>query len=101
MSSIAKQGINLLFNKVGNWVIVPFVANAIRDLGPKGYPLTRNGGLFVLAVAFSGGLVMWSAEYEDSLLFIGGDLELFFFFCMFRFEVLFVFPCPLLGLLMN
>ena len=82
-------------------MIVPSVANSIRDLGPSGCSLTSSGCLFVLLVAFSGSLVMWSLEYGDSLLFVGIVLELFSFFRMFCFEMLFVFPCPLLGLLVN
>ena len=82
-------------------MIVPSVANSIRDPGPLGCSPTRSGCSFVILVAFSGGSLMCSTEHVDSLLFVDVDLELFSFLIMFRFEMLFVFPFPLLGLLMG
>ena len=92
--------IRLRFQKVSHWAIVPSIANSVRDLIPEGCSHTLSGFSFVLAVVFWGGLMMWSLEYGDSLLFVGVDLELFSFFSMFRFEMVFVIPCPLLCLWM-
>ena len=56
MPSVFKQGINLLFRKVSHWVVMPSVADAVRDLGPKGSSLFLIGVSFVLVVLFSGGV---------------------------------------------
>ena len=74
MPSVAKEGINLLFHKVSHWVIVPSVANSVRDLVPEGCSHTLSGFPFVLAVEFLGGSVMWSMKCFDNLLFVGDNL---------------------------
>ena len=101
MPSVAKQGINLLFRKVSYRVVIPYAADAVRDLGPKRSSLSLIRVSFVLVVLFSGGAVRWSVELLDCL-FVGYDLYLFFFFPhTFRFKVLFVFHYFSLGLLLG
>ena len=71
-------------------MVMPSVADAVCDLGPKGSSLSLIGVSFVLVVLFSGGAVRWSVELLDSP-FVGYDLYLFFFRRKFCFKVLFVF----------
>ena len=101
MPSIAKQGIDLLFHKVGHRGVISCVTNAVGDLGPGGSVLSLIGVSFFLRVLFSGETVSWSVELLDCL--VGGyDLYLFFFFPRtFRFKVLFVFHYFSLGCLLG
>ena len=82
-------------------MVMPSVADAVRDLGPKGSSLTLIGVSCVLVVLFSGESVRWSVKCLDSPLFVGDDLYLFLFYRMFRFKVLFVFPYFPLGRLLG
>ena len=101
MPFVAKQGIDLLFHKVGHRGVIPCAANAVGDLGPEGSSLSLIGVSFFLAVLFSGETGRWSVELLDCL--VGGyDLYLFFFvprtFC---FKILFVFHYLLFGRLLG
>ena len=82
-------------------MIVPSITNSICDLGPSGCSLTRSGCSFGISVVFLGGSLVCSMAYVDNLLFVDINLELFLILIKFCFEMLFVFPCPLLGLLMD
>ena len=100
MPSIAKQGIDLLFHKVGHRGVIPCAADAVGDLGPEGSFLSLIGVSFFLRVLFSGEAVGWSVELLDCL-FGGHDLYLFFFLSRtFLFKVLVVFHRLSLGLLL-
>ena len=101
MPSVAKQGIDLLFHKVGHRGVIPCAANAVGDLGPEGSSLSLIGVSFFLVVLFSGETGRWSVELLDCL--VGGyDLYLFFFFPRtFRFKVLFIFHYVSLGHLLG
>ena len=100
MPSVAKQGIDLLFRKVSYRVVIPCVADPVRDPGPKGSSLSLIGVSFVLMVLFLEGAVRWSVELLDSP-FVGYDLYLFLFHRKFRFKVLFVFHYFSLGCLLG
>ncbi len=105
MPSVAIQGIDLLFHKVGHRGIISCATGAVGDLGPEGSSLSLIGVSFFLRVLFSGETVSWSVELLDCL-FGGYDFYLFFFFPRtFRFKVLFVFHylslCHLLGYLVR
>ena len=101
MPSVSKQGINLLFHKVGHRGVISCATDAVGDLGPEGLSLTLIGVSFFLGVLFSGETVSWSVELLDC--FVGGyDLYLFFFFPRtFRFKMLFVFHYLSLGRLLG
>ena len=101
MPSVAKQGIDLLFHKVGHRGVIPCAADAVGDLGPEGSSLSLIGVSFFLVVLFSGETGRWSVELLDCL--VGGyDLYLFFFFPRtFCFKVLFVFHHLSLGRLLG
>ena len=99
MPSIAKQGIDLLFHKVGHRGVILCATDAVGDLGPEGSFLSLIGVSFFLRVLFSGETVRWSVELLDCL-FGGHDLYLCFFLSRtFLFKVLVVFHCLSLGLL--
>ena len=91
MPSIAKQGIDLLFHKVGHRGVIPCATDAVGDLGPEGSSLFLIGVSFFLGVLFLMGAGRWSVELLDCL--VGGcDLYLFFFVLRtFRVKMLFVF----------
>ena len=101
MPSVAKQGIDLLFHKVGHRGVIPCAADAVGDLGPEGSSLSLIGVSFFLVVLFSGETGRWSVELLDCL--VGGcNLYLFFFVLRtFRVKVLFVFHHLSLGRLLG
>ena len=99
MPSIAKQGIDLLFHKVGHRGVISCATGAVGDLGPEESFLSLIGVSFFLRVLFSGETVRWSEELLDCL-FGGQYLYLCFFLSRtFLFKVLVVFHCLSLGLL--
>ena len=99
MPSVAKQGIDLLFHKVGHRGVISCTTDAVGDLGPEGLFLSIIGVSFFLRVLLSGETVSWSAELLDCL-FGGHSLYLCFFLSRtFLFKVLVVFHCLSLGLL--
>ena len=100
MPSVAKQGIDLLFHKVGHQGVTPCAADAVGDLGPEGSSLSLIGVAFFLVVLLSGESVSWSVELLNSP-FVGYNLYLFFFPRKFRFKMLFVFHYFSLGHLLG
>ena len=101
MPSIAKQGIDLLFHKVGHRGVIPCATDAVGDLSPEGSSLSLIGVSFFLRVLFSGNAVSWSLELLDCL-FGGHYLYLCCFLSRtFLFKVVVVFHCMSLGLLLG
>ena len=100
MPSVAIQGIDLLFHKVGHRGVISCATGAVGDLGPEGSFLSLIGVSFFLRVLFSGETVRWSAELLDCR-FGGHSLYLCFVARTFLFKVLVVFHRLSLGRLLG